>query len=232
MNYRIAIIDDDPASHKALSALALKWSDSRGHTSGLAQFTSAESFLFAYDDEKSFDILLLDVEMDGMNGVELAKRLRAENKIIQIIFITAYSDYISEGYEVAALHYLLKPVDADKLFHTLDRAAERVVRDYRSLTVETAEGTILVPLYDIKYLEVIKNYVTVHAETDYIVRRPLGEFTDKLDKRFLRVGRSYIVNLIYIKRISKSEIELRSGETIPIPRGAYEAVNSAIIDMR
>ena len=232
MNYRIAIIDDDPASHKTLSALAQKWSDSRGHTSELAQFTSAESFLFAYDGEKTFDILLLDVEMDGMNGVELAKRLRAENKIIQIIFITAYSDYISEGYEVAALHYLLKPVDADKLFHTLDRASERVVRDYRSLTVETAEGTILVPLYDIKYLEVIKNYVTVHAETDYIVRRPLGEFTDKLDKRFLRVGRSYIVNLVYIKRISKSEIELRSGEIIPIPRGAYDAVNSAIIDMR
>ena len=232
MNYRIAIIDDDPVSRETLSALALNWSDARGHITNLSKYTSAESFLFTYSTEKTFDILLLDVEMDGMNGVELAKRLRSENKIIQIIFITAYSDYISEGYEVAALHYLLKPVNESKLFQVLDRAAERVLRDYRSLAVGTSEGTVFVPLYEVKYLEVIKNYVTVHAEKDYIVRKPLGEFSDALDRRFLRVGRSYIVNLLYVKRVSKNEIELRGGEIIPIPRSAYESVNRAIIDMR
>lgn len=232
MNYRIAIIDDDPASHEALSALAMKWCGRRRHTIELAHFNSAESFLFAYSDDNAYDILLLDVEMDGMNGVDLAKRLRLDNKIIQIVFITAYSDYIAEGYEVAALHYLLKPVDEDKLDRVLDRAAERVERDCRSLTAETSEGIVIIPLYEIRYLEVIKNYVTVHGAEDYVVRKPLAEFMEELDKRFLKIGRLYIVNLLHIKRISKSEIELRSGEMIPIPKNAYELVNRAIIDMR
>lgn len=65
------------------------------------RLSSAESFLFCYDEESDFDILLLDIEMDGMDGVSLAKKLRESNETVQIIFITGYSDYIAEGYEVA-----------------------------------------------------------------------------------------------------------------------------------
>lgn len=232
MNFRIAIIDDEPASHEILSVLAEKWSGSRGHTIELARFTSAESFLFAYSEEKAYDILLLDVEMDGMSGVELAKRLRSEDKIIQIIFITAYSDYISEGYEVAALHYLLKPVDECKLFQTLDRAFERLKTQARIVTIKTLDETVRIPIYEIRYAEVSRNYVTVHAQSDYTVKMPLTELVGCLDERFLRIGRSYVVNLNCIRRVTKTEIHLRGGETVPLPRGAYENVNRAIINMK
>ena len=232
MNFRIAIIDDEPASHEVLSALALKWSGLRGHTTELERFTSAESFLFAYSAEKAYDILLLDVEMDGMSGVELAKQLRSENKIIQIIFITAYSDYISEGYEVAALHYLLKPVDECKLFQTMDRACERLKTEARVVTIKTTDETVRIPIYEIRYAEVLRNYVTVHAQSDYTAKMPLTELVGSLDERFLRIGRSYVVNLGFIRRVTKTEVHLRSGETVPLPRGAYETVNRAIINMK
>ena len=76
--------------------------------------------MFRYAEDKRWDILLLDIEMPGMDGVTMARRIRKENETVQIVFITGYSEYISEGYEVAALHYLMKPVDKDKLFATLD----------------------------------------------------------------------------------------------------------------
>ncbi len=85
-----------------------------GHTAELLRFPSAEAFLFHYAEDKSCDILLLDVEMGAMNGVELAKRIREENDALQIVFITGYTDYIAEGYDVSALHYLVKPVSREK----------------------------------------------------------------------------------------------------------------------
>lgn len=74
---------------------------------------SAEAFWFQYEEEKDYEILLLDIEMEQMNGIELATKLRTDDETIQIIFITGYPDYIAQGYEVAALHYLMKPVCAE-----------------------------------------------------------------------------------------------------------------------
>lgn len=231
MYIKISICDDSDVERKVLSSLVSDWTSAAGANIALNEYSSAEEFLFSYEDCKP-DILLLDVEMPGLNGVELAKKLRAKNRIIQIIFITAYSDYIAEGYEVAALHYLLKPVEPEKLFKTLNRAVERVIRDCRSIALETADGTFVTPLYEVKYLEACKNYVTVHAERDYTVRRTLSDFSGDLDNRFIKAGRSFIINLLWIKRVSKTEIELKSGEIIPIPKSAFETVNRAIINMK
>ena len=216
MYIKVSICDDNAAERERIGSLVSEWASASGTDINLNEYCSAEEFLFSYE----------DVEMPGLNGVELAKRLRASNRIIQIIFITAYSDYIAEGYEVAALHYLLKPVEPEKLFRTLNRAVERVIRDCRSIALETVDGTVIVPLYEVRYLEACKNYVTVHAERDYTVRRTLSDFSDKLDSRFIKAGRSFI------KRVSKNEIELKNGEIIPIPKAAFETVNRAIINMK
>lgn len=100
-------------------------------------------------DENDYDILLLDVEMGGMDGVTLAKKLRQGNETVQIVFITGYSDYIAEGYEVAALHYLMKPVDEQKLFSVLDRAVEKLRKDEKTLTVESGGATVRIPVRQI-----------------------------------------------------------------------------------
>jgi len=137
MYLKIALCDDSEADRTYLSALVERWAAGAGHTVQLSAFESAEQFLFVYAEKSDYDILLLDVEMGAMDGVTMAKRLRSENDLIQIVFITGYSDYIAEGYEVAALHYLMKPVREEKLFAVLDRAAEKTAKNEKVLYFET-----------------------------------------------------------------------------------------------
>lgn len=228
----ISLCDDNADERAYIKNLVLDWADRSGAGVSIREYPSAEALLFSYSDFPP-DILLLDIEMPGLSGVELAKKLRQDgNRLLRIIFITAYSDYISEGYDVAATHYLLKPVDREKLFSVLSRAVERIADDGKRLVLETSDETALVPICDIKFIEVIKNYVTVHAEREYTLKKPLKEIEHELDERFIRVGRSYIVNLYFITRVTRSEIFLKGGDAVPLPRGAYEKVNRAIINMK
>lgn len=232
MNYKIAICDDDKADRQYIEALVEKWAKNAGHSVQVAVFESAESFLFQYAAEQDYDILLLDIEMGEMDGVTMAKMLRKDNDAVQIVFITGYSDYISECYEVEALHYLMKPVKEEKLAEVLARAAEKLARNEKCLYFETAGETVRIPVYQIRYADVMGNYVTIHAAEDVKVKMTLGNLEKELDERFFRVGRSSIVNLTQIARVTKTEIRLSGGEAIPLPKGAYEAVNRAIINMR
>lgn len=228
----ISLCDDNAQERAYIKTLVLDWADRSGAGVSIREYPSAEALLFSYSDFPP-DILLLDIEMPGLSGVALAKKLRQDgNRLLRIIFITAYSDYISEGYDVAATHYLLKPVDREKLFSVLSRAVERIADDGKRLVLETPDETALVPICDIKFIEVIKNYVTVHAEREYTLKKPLKEIEHELDERFIRVGRSYIVNLYFITRVTRSEIFLKGGDAVPLPRGAYEKVNRAIINMK
>ena len=227
----ITICDDNANERSYIKALVCEWSEQFEKGVLVREYPSAEALLFDYEERRP-DILLLDIEMPGQSGVELAKQLRQGDKLLQIIFITAYSDYIAEGYDVAALHYLLKPVDRHKFFSVLSRAVEKIADDGKKLLLELPDETALVPVYEISCIEVVKNYITVHAGRDYTLKKPLKEIESELDGRFLRVGRSYIVNLNFITRVTRSEIFLKGGGTVPLPRGGYEKVNRAIIEMR
>ena len=229
MKLKTAICDDRTEDAKFAEGLLKSWARSRQVDIDTYIFGSAESFLFHYEEDKSWDILLLDIEMGSMDGVTLAKRLRRDSEATQIVFITGYSDYIAEGYEVAALHYLMKPVNEDKLFCVLDRALEKHKQNGRCLNLEVVGELIRIPFYEIKYLDVQLNYVTVHAKKCYTVKRSLAEFEKELDSQFTRVGRSMILNLRYIRRVTRAEVSLSDGTALPLPRGAYEPLNRAII---
>lgn len=232
MNYKLAICDDSEADRQYVLSMVRRWAAEAGHTVQIDAFSSAESFLFHYAVERDYDILLLDIEMDAMDGVSMAKQLRRDNDTVQIVFITGYCDYISEGYEVAALHYLMKPVKEEKLFSVLDRAAEKLAKNEKVLTLESGGEMVRLPIYQIRYADVFGNYVTIHAQTDVTVKMPLGKLEKALDERFYRVGRSAVVNLTQISRVTKTEIRLSDGTVLPLPRGAYDGVNRAIINMR
>ena len=229
MKYCFAICDDDANYARYIRRLAEQWGRQSAAEVETEAFPSAEAFLFRWDEAKDFDVLLLDIEMSGMDGVELARRIRAEDDRVQIVFITGYNDYIAQGYEVAALHYLMKPVDEEKFFQVLTRAVGRLARNEPFLTLELPGETVRLPLPEIRYLDVQQNYVTVHAKRDYTLKRPLAEFEAALDRRFFRVGRSCIVNLTCVRRAARTEAELTTGERIPLPRGQYEKLNQAII---
>ena len=231
MDYRIAICDDRQEDREYVRQLTARWAQQRGNQVEMTEFCSAEQFLFSCP-QPDFDLLLLDLEMGEMDGVSLAKQVRRTNELMQIVFITGYSDYITEGYEVAALHYLMKPVKEEKLFAVLDRVMERLHKNTKVLTLETSEEMVRVPLYQVSALEVQRNYVTVHARQDYTVKKSLSELMEQLDERFFRVGRSAVVNLNDISRVTRSDIYLTDGRSIPLPRGAYDKLNRAIIHMK
>jgi DNA-binding LytR/AlgR family response regulator len=225
--YKIAICDDSKADAEYISKLVKEWAKDR--IVKIRTYPSAEAFMFNYAEEKDFDILLLDIEMGKMDGVTMAKTIRQDNESVQIVFITGYSEYIADGYDVAALHYLIKPVKREQLWSVLDRAAERLKKNEKELLLKTADETVVMPVREIRYLDVQQNYVTVHGKADVTVKRTLGEFEKELDERFFRLGRSYIVNLTCVRRISKTEVILTDGSAIPLPRGQYDALNRAII---
>lgn len=228
-SYQIAVCEDNTTQSEYVTELVKAWAQQRQHMVHISAFESAESFLFRYAEDKSFDILLLDIEMGKMSGVELAKQIRRENREVQIIFITGYMDYIAEGYDVEALHYLLKPLSAEKLCSVLDRAVMRVRDQEHCILLRIGDEMVRIPLYEIRYLEVQKNYVTIHAEKDYEVKKPLRELEKELDGSFFKTGRSYWVNLRYVMQTTKQEAVLKDGTKVPLSRGLYEALNRAII---
>ncbi len=229
MKYRIAICDDVRADANYLCGIVETWAQKSNVAVELKTFPSAEAFLFAYAEDKLWHILLLDVEMGKMSGVELAKTVRRENKELQIVFVTGYSDYISDGYDVEALHYLVKPVSEEKLMAVLDRAVQRLIRSERALFFDAHGEAVRIPLREIRYFEVRQNYVTIHAGQEYVLKKTLGELEKELDNGFFRTGRSFVVNLSYIRKITKTEVHLSDDTAIPLPRGMYEALNRAMI---
>lgn len=229
MAYRIAICDDSSTDAAFVEEITARWASEQNIPVQTHVFPSAEAFLFRYAEDKDWDILLLDIEMGAMDGVTMAKRVRQDNEAVQIVFITGYSDYIAEGYEVAALHYLMKPVNREKLLTVLDRAMEKRKQEERCLNLASSGEMVRLPFYEIRYLDVHQNYVTVHAKADYTVKRTLGDFEKELDDRFCRVGRGMILNLKYIQRVTKTDVYLSDGTILPLPRGAYEPLNRAII---
>ena len=223
------ICDDEPQQAGFLQRLTADWAKRRAFKLHITQYHSAEELLFAYDADKRVDILLLDIELPGISGMELARRVRQSDRQLQIVFVSGYSDYLADGYEVEALHYLLKPVSAQKLDAVLDRALERLDARGRSLLVGSDEGLCRLPLSEIRWLEVMGNYVTIHAGRDYTLRKPLKDLEPLLDESFFRTGRSFLVNLRFVKEVTRTQVTLTDASTVPLSRRRYDAIHHAII---
>ena len=164
--YKIAICDDLATDRNYLSSLCEIWGRHNCYRIQISEFTSAENFLFHYAEKKDFDILLLDIEMGAMDGVTMARKLRQDNHTVQIIFITGYADYISDGYEVDALHYLMKPLQEEKFFTVLDRAVTKLIKNEKVLNIISQGEMIRLPICQINYAEVNSNYITIHSQND------------------------------------------------------------------
>lgn len=230
MKVNFAICDDSVVDSNYVKELVTQWANDKKYQVNIDIFSSAEAFIFHYVENKEYDVLLLDIEMGNMDGVTLARQIRKSNKSVQIVFITGYSDYIAEGYDVEALHYLMKPLKKEKLYDVLDRAVNKIMQNEKHLVLNTFDEMIRIPLHEIIYIDVDRNYVTVHSNKDYTVKKTLAEIEKELDERFFRIGRSAIINLKYITRVTKTDVYLNNGIILQLPRGIYEALNRAIIN--
>lgn len=229
--YKIAVCDDNPADAGYVADVIKRCAQACAVLVEIERFPSAEAFWFQYEENRCYDILFLDIEMEpeGMNGIELAAKLRTNDSSIQLVFVTGYMDYIADGYDVEALHYLLKPVTEEKLGSVLARALERVKVREKELFLQTTDGSVRVLNSEIRYLEVQRNYVTIHAAEEYTVKRTLGDLEKELDESFFRTGRSFIVNLRFVRKITKTQVFLKDGAQVPLSRGLYEGINRAMI---
>ena len=193
-------------------------------------FTSAENFLFHYAEESDYDILLLDIEMGAMDGVTMAKRVRKDNEAVQIVFITGFDDYISEGYEVSALHYLMKPVRQEKLSAVLNRAAAAMQKAERVILLTVGGRIQRLPVSRVQYVEAFSHTVAIVTGTDTLqVKMPISEVEKLLGEGFSRCHRSYLVGLKHVARLSKTEVILDNGKTLPLSRSAAPLVHKAFI---
>lgn len=230
MDYSVAICDDSEVDRRYISALVTQWAAGAGAAVRISEFVSAESLLFDWDGGSGCDILLLDIEMGGMDGVTLAKRIRRDNARTQIVFITGFPDFIAEGYEVAALHYLMKPVSKEKLFQVLDRAAGNLQKAEKRLRVTFDRETELVALSKITYIEAQKQYVVIHTpEREYRMKAALSEVQKELDELFFKCQRSFIVNLRFVQKIDSGFVTLKDGTEVPISRGMAQEIGREII---
>lgn len=228
MPLTIAICDDNEDQIKELRRLLGEWSADQPFALDIDEYISAESFLFSYPD-KPCDLILLDIEMKRLNGMELAKKLRDRGDMLPILFITGYSEYMSDGYEVEALHYLLKPVDKTKLFAVLDRYIRRRAPE-NEIMLTCDEGSLHISPDMIMYCEAVGKKTHIHTKEQVLIcETGIGNFSSNLSSDFLSCHRSYIVNLRYVRSIGKAEIALDNGASIPLSRRLYKEVNDRFI---
>lgn len=235
---RIAICDDEPTVLSLLEKGVRTWAKERREEVEISFCENAQQFLFQQEEEDPVDILLLDIEMPGMNGMDLAKKLRTGKETMQIVFITGLAGYALEGYEVDAVSYLVKPVRQEALSSSLTRALERCRRQEPVLFTTTSEGRIRVKFSDISYLESMGHDTFIHlTESAGTIRSREG--LTELQKRleagavqaamvFFKPHRSYLVSIADILRIGRKELEMAGdGGRIPIARGKWEELNTA-----
>lgn len=202
-------------------------------------FENAEHFLT----EKSMpDILFLDIKMHGMNGMELAAKLRRQGENVTIIFLTALEEYVYRAFDVGAFHYLLKPIDSAKFYEILERAsAERRCRaespktgagpEEAGLIIKNKARTQKVYLSEILYLEIFNRKVTLHKmqETIEFYGR-LTELEGRLGGDFVRCHRAYIVNLRYVRCYDAAGITLENGESVLMAKTKYAGFVNRYMD--
>ena len=230
ISINIAICEDNLEQISKLREIIHEWFLNKSIYYNLDVYNNAESFLFSYLD-KSYDLLLLDIEMHQMNGIELAKTLRNNNDMLPIIFITGFSEYMNQGYDVEALHYLLKPLDKEKFFSVL----ERYIQKYQSndtIIIPCTDKTIHINQDNIMYCEAYGKSTQIYVFKGDALNSKIniGKLSKMLNQDFINCHRSYLVNLRFIQSINKIDITLDNGFKIPLSRRMYKEVNQKFIE--
>ena len=169
--------------------------------------------------------------MGKMSGIDMAKRVREHDRDVQIVFATSFSQYSLDGYDVNALHYLIKPLSQAKLLPILDKAY-MIWRSQRkdALIVSDGESKIKLLYGSILYISISNHTAQVHTDdTFYEMRKTAAEFEALLPDYFIRSHRSYIVNLLKAENVYKDSIRLSNGKILPISRSNTKRINDAFL---
>ena len=238
MKWNVAICEDNLIQQKNLIHMLKRWEESSHHTFQLHTFCDCESFWFAWSEQMNFDILLLDIDLGQgkMTGMELARQIRKKDSKLTIIFITALFEYISEGYDVQAFHYLIKPIEETKLFEILNRATLVSKSKEEYLLLEDESGVQLIPHSQILYAEAFSHSIALYYQKDDQIicqyfRMSMTELEQKLPhSTFYRCHRSYLVHLNHIQKLNKGEVHLDCDRRIPVSRSKEKTLYETFLN--
>jgi len=223
MLYKCIIVDDEEFARQLIET-HLKQIDGFEVIASCGSAMEAHKVLL----NREIDLMFLDIEMPGIKGTDFLRNIIVKPKVI---FTTAYRDYALEGFELNAIDYLLKPIVFTRFFQAIEKFLQVVnkpikmslsIEDNDYIYVKNNKKNIKVNLQEINYIESIKDYIKIHMLRETItIKHSLSAFEDKLDKRFLRIHRSYIVNTHKITAFTKVDIEI---DKIELPIGdSYKA---------
>ena len=230
----ICYCEDEPAQAKAFAIKIEQWAKNKNMAVHTDLFESAEEYLFKAD-QNAYDVIFLDISMKGQNGMELARQIREKEEDVILVFVTSDASYVFDGYEVGAYRYLMKPVEAKKLWEILDYTrVQRAAEEDNYILVKKDSQSVRVNLRDVLYIEAQKHYVNLHLENEepMTVKAVFAELLQEIQEKsdtFLATHRSYAVNIDKVVRIGRTECILSDGSSIPVSRNFYKAVNEAFI---
>lgn len=216
---RVALCDDETTQRDALY-IQLEQTLIEKTERIVYEFSSGEkalSWLRKHPGE--IDLLFLDVEMRGLNGMETAEKIREFDENLIIVFVTGHADYVFDGYRVGALDYILKPVKMQKLMELLHRVREKLSQEAAlSYTIKNADGTWRFPLQDILYFYSEKRKVYLVTKTgEYSFYARLDDVEKQLSMRFVRIHQRYLVNPYHVDYLGSDSVAL-DGKNLPCSR--------------
>ena len=221
---KIAICDDEQPIMEYLKNLTEKCTEAQ-----VDMFSNGEELLSYSTD---YDIILLDISLNrnntagDLNGMEVAKKIREKSNVI-IIFVTALKEYVFEGYDVGAFHYILKPIDERKFMEVMDRAVNQIKREKNAepLIIRTDGNYIKIPVNNIVYAENQARKIILHTknmkEDTYSFYEKMDVLESRLGDSFFRSHRGFLVNMKEIVRYDNANIELKNGDKVFLAKQKY-----------
>lgn len=226
---KIAICDDEPYMQEDIAAQLLTYMKEKGKSYQLSCFDNGRELLQC---NQSFDLLFLDIQMDGLNGLKTAKLLRRQGFEGFLVFITVLKEKVFDSFEVEAYDYLLKPVESSRFQNTMDRVLKALGKRFpKKIIVQKENAYQVVSLDQISYCEVSGRKVYLHIKNGDIVDFycKLEELEQCVDSRFFKCHRSYLVNLDYVKGLKEGLVILSDGGQIPVSRLRKQEITQALL---
>ena len=221
--YKLAICDDSPADTVYLQGLVSKWARKADKMIEIQTFISAEAFLFEYEEDKSFDILLLDIEMDNGSGIKVGKYIRSElqDDSTQIVFVSGKTEYDRQLFEFHPLGFIEKPVFYDRLSQMLNKYI-KIYGDFSEIFFYKSDhNNHWIKMKDIMYFESQDRKIII-MDSDKNVREFYGKMDNVYEqvrsKGFMMIHKSYIINYRYVCEFHSNEIIMSDDRALPISK--------------
>ena len=234
---RIAALDDETCWIETLSEITQEVFEQREDDEfEFFGYTNTEKFLFDMEERREYDIVLLDMEMNGTDGLKIGRRVRLGHPEATIVYVTNYVDYAVQAYEVNAFRYIPKCMMKEKLPEAYALLVEKLrTREKKFFSIHNNDKMMKIPEDSIYYVQKEKKYVNVvyvdKEERKEKVRMTLAEAYDRLTKQdFLYIDRSCIVNIMHIMALENRKVKLRNGIYLDISQPLYANVRRQISD--